>query len=1388
MSFLDISRARSMRVSFGAGEAFSESIREKINQNIEAEAVIVQETDDVGGSPASVPTDKASTPRPSPLSRAGFLSRATFSWVSAMVSKAHKGSLKDDDIPMQTESTNVTSLLTRFMAVWDSELGTSGKEKITVLSCMLKMDRWELYRMMACLTVTVICQILNPVFWMRWLLQAIEKDDENDRKLLYVVAIVVTEAMRSMSVQQYWFLSSLFGGKVRSLMYSLTFHKTARLATTAGYTVGELTNLCTNDAERLFEAGRYCCIPYLAALSLSSILGIGLWMLGPSSLIAFGIILATIPLQLRTARMIGRWRKSAIMETDHRVRTVDEFLSAPKLIKMYTWEQAFTSKINDIRTRERSFLYKSSVLQSLLTAGMFVAPTIASVATFAVHIALGNDLSASDAYAFIALYNTLFLPLSTLPLAMKQLTEAKLGLYRLKQLLLSPAYHAVTATPSGGLDVAVEIKDGAFAWPLGHVSDGAVVIQPASACIRHLNLSLPHGHVLGVCGAVGSGKTSVIMAIAGQMESVGNRGVVAHNGTVALVTQQAWIQSATVRENILFGSAYDASWYDKVVKACCLEADFKILEHGDATVIGERGINISGGQKQRISLARAVYSKSDIVLLDDPLSAVDVHVGKHIFEECIKKTLAGRTVVIATHQLQYLPQCDAVLFMDDGGVCRGPLPFASMKQTSPAFGKFVDVASQSDETDDNTVAPAAPAPKAKLISAGTVVNTESSTDIDDRDVAMYRIVSESIAGIAADYNDDGADDVTDNVSSGATTTSLLKSDESASSITPAEDSKATRTPEGGHQSTTWRTYYIFAQATGGVLAVCIVIIVFPLAMGVRAFSDYWIGHWISQGDGRGNAGDMQDNPDKHTYLGVYVGSAILFLVLQVVKSFFYNRQMLTAASTLHRNLLKRVVRAPMAFFDTTPSGRILTHFSKDLDEIDARLVLLCDQLLTFGSMIALAILVISIIFPLFLGAFIIIFIGFYYIVKYFRPVQKQFKRIEIKSAVPLVSHLGATVTGLATIHAYGKTEEFTSKYLGLLELNASAMSWFFFAASWFAWRLDFVSLFILGITALCCALLSVSVSLAGFAIAYAYSIVGIFQFTSRLQADVSARFFSVQRIVDYTTVVPVEDSDEGALPERSPSRQGTTSAPWPTAGRIEFDDVSMRYRPDLPEVVRGLTLSIASGENVGIVGRTGSGKSTLTLGLFRLLAKHTGRIVIDGQDIAELPLHTVRSALTVIPQDPVLFVGTIRTNLDPFNEFTDAEVWTALEHAHVKPMVDALPSGLGAPVVENGENFSVGERQLFCLTRALLRKTKILILDEATSSVDTNTDQLIQSTIRREFKDCTVLMIAHRLDTVLDCDKVLVMGAGKLLEFDHPDVLRSNPKSSFAQMVDSMEH
>uniref|UniRef100_A0A7N8X0A1 ATP-binding cassette, sub-family C (CFTR/MRP), member 12 n=1 Tax=Mastacembelus armatus TaxID=205130 RepID=A0A7N8X0A1_9TELE len=1219
--------------------------------------------------------------RSHPLDNAGFLSFATFAWMTPMMWAIFRSRLDMSSLNLSPLDVADTSG-ERLQRLWEEEVAKVGMEKASLVRVALRFQRTRMILSVIVGILAMMATFLGPAVLVYQILNYIEDPGPTVvHGVGLAFALFISEFCKAFLISLMWALNLRTAVRMKGAFSSMAFQKVISLRVNSAISVGEMINVLTNDGHKLFEAVLFGSFVLSTPMLFIVSIIYACIILGFTALTGVSIYLIFVPIQFFLAKLITMLRWKAILITDSRVRTMNEILSSIKLIKMYAWEDSFERKIAGLRKNEKKQLKRVSYVQNANSNITTIIPTLATILTFIVHTLLGLNLNTSDAFTTIAVFNSMRFCLAILPISVKALAEDMNNIVSLFQKLLliqNPDPYLIQQEDS---DSAIVMKNAILSWskpdnqPLpaassenrvkGHEVDEASHNEKTDILPTLKNISFTlklcvfylKGNLLGICGNVGSGKTSLISSILEQMHLL--QGSITADGTFAYVSQQAWIFHGTVQENILMGEPLDQAKFDRVVDVCSLRADLAILPYGDQTEIGERGLNLSGGQKQRISLARAVYSNKDIFLLDDPLSAVDAHVGKHIFEECIKKELQGKSVILVTHQLQYLEFCDDILVLEDGEIQEAGNHQALMK----ANGRYAQLIIQLVRKRANK--------------NGSYVN-------------YALILSNPVSSLAPEKAGD-----------------QLVSQESST--------------EG---SVSWRVYHHYCQAAGGLIQhknICVLLCNnMQFTHAKHAFSNWWLSFWLEQGNG------VRPRFRLFSYFGC-------------------------------------------VFMESCNSTGLISYYQ---EEVDAVLPLFMDPFLQFTLFVTFTIIIISAVFP---------FIGIIIHLKHKltnRQSIRQMKRLENISRSPCISLTTSTLQGLSTIHAYNTRDSHIKLFKSLNDINSNHYLLFHSGTRWLSFWLDFMASVMTLLVSLFVVLSSndiINPALKGLAMSYTIQMTGMLQYVVRCSTDVEARFSSVERLLEYIT------SSTSEAPRHI--KEAQIPDDWPKSGAITFQNYKMRYRENTPIVLDGLDFQVHAGEKLGIVGRTGSGKSSLGVALFRLVEPAAGKILIDGVDIMAIGLQALRSKLSIIPQDPVLFIGTVRYNLDPFNNYTDEEIWAALAKTYMKDSISRLGGQLQAQVLENGENFSVGERQLMCMARALLRNSKIILLDEATASIDAETDALIQNTIKESFQHCTVLTIAHRINTVMHTDRILVMNNGEVAELDHPDVLMQRPHSMFSSLL-----
>uniref|UniRef100_A0AAR2LN52 ABC-type glutathione-S-conjugate transporter n=1 Tax=Pygocentrus nattereri TaxID=42514 RepID=A0AAR2LN52_PYGNA len=1141
-----------------------------------------------------------------------------------------------------------------------------------------------------------------------------EEDAPLWKGYFYASLMFLLSCLLSLFNHQYMYTCFTVGMRVKTAVMGLVYRKSLVISSAARRTctVGEIVNLVSADTQKLMDFVVYFNAVWLAPIEIALCLFF-LWQhLGPSALAGIATVILIFPLNGFIAKKRSKLQEIQMKFMDGRIKLMNEILNGIKILKFYAWEKAYLEQVLGYREKELGALRKSQILYSISIASFNSSSFLIAFAMFGVYVLIDdkNVLDAQKVFVSMALINILKTPLSQLPFAMTSLMlQAVVSLKRLGKFLCQE-----------------ELK------PDNVSREPCKLVCQKVTCISRINFQVPRGALVAVVGHVGSGKSSLLSAMLGETER--RSGSVSIKGSVAYVPQQAWIQNATLQDNILFGREKRKSWYQRVLEACALLPDLEILPAGDATEIGEKGLNLSGGQKQRVSLARAVYRKADVYLLDDPLSAVDAHVGQHIFDKVIgpKGVLRDKTRVLVTHGMSFLPQADLILVLVDGEITESG-SYQELLNRNGAFADFIHTFASS-ERKESSVQRGQSNTFFFTALIKSLFNTKQHSTII---IVIYptnccfKVSLTLFLCLSGDTNN--------------VTMQSVEPDIEQEQI-PEELGKLTVVDKARIGRVKLELYIEYFRTIGLALIVPILFL-YAFQQAASLAYNYWLSMWADEPIINGT----QLNTDMK--LGVYGALGFAQVAISIGG--------IIASHQLHLDLLKNVLHSPMSFFESTPSGNLLNRFAKEIDAIDCMIPDGLKMMLSyFFKLMEVCIIVLLatpfaaiIIFPL---ALLYAFVQSFYV-----ATSCQLRRLESVSRSPIYTHFNETVQGASVIRAFGEQSRFILQANQRVDHNQTAYFPRFVATRWLAVNLEFLGNGVV----LAAAILSVmgkdtlSPGIVGLAVSHSLQVTGILSWIVRSWTDVENNIVSVERVKEYAET-PKEaawTSECNALPFA-----------WPQTGTIEFQDYSLQYRKGLEFALKGISLHIHQREKIGIVGRTGAGKSSLALGIFRILEAAKGKIYIDGIDIAELGLHDLRSRITIIPQDPVLFSGSLRMNLDPFDTYSDEEVWNALELAHLKNFISGLPDKLNYECSEGGENLSLGQRQLVCLARALLRKTKILVLDEATAAVDLETDTLIQSTIRSQFEDCTVLTIAHRLNTIMDYTKVIVMDKGHIVEMDSP--------------------
>ncbi|KAJ6356387.1 hypothetical protein OIU78_004484 [Salix suchowensis] len=1215
---------------------------------------------------------------------AGFWSKLTFRWLNPLFSSGRMGKLELSHVPSvpASETAEFASSLLE---------DSFGKEK-NETSNLPKAIANAVWKSLAINGVfagaNTIASYMGPLLITYFVNFLSENHDDSGYLHGLVLAFIFffSKTVESLTQRHWYFGAQRIGVRVRAALSALVYKKSLSVKF-AGSSKGKIINMINVDVERI---GDFCwnihgvwLLPFqvfLALVILYRNLGAAPSIAALSSTIL--VMVSNTPLASNQQRLHSR-----IMEAkDSRIKATSETLKNMRVLKLYSWEQTFLKKLLELRETERIWLRRYLYTSSAIAFLFWASPTLVSAITFGVCIILKTPLTTGTVLSALATFRILQEPIYNLPELISMIAQTKVSIDRIQDFLREKDQKKqIPRQTSAASDIAIEINSGEYAWEKNDQNS----TKPAIKITK--NMKIMKLCKVAVCGSVGSGKSSLLHSIIGEIPRISGAGIKVH-GTKAYVPQSAWIQTRTVRDNVLFGKDMNKGFYAEVLEGCALNPDIEQWSDGDLTVVGERGVNLSGGQKQRIQLARAVYSNSDVYILDDPFSAVDAHTATHLFKKCLMQLLSKKTVIYATHQLEFLEAADLVLVMKDSMIVQsGTYKDLIADPTGELVGQMV-------------------AHRRSLNQVNPPQEDNSSTRVPSQ-LNQIEVTEEKFE----------------------------------------EPNSTDRFPERTQEEVSetgrvkWSVYSTFITSAYKGALVPIILLCQVLFQGLQMGSNYWIA-WATEENHKVTGEKL---------IGIFIllscGSSIFILGRAV----FLATIAVETAQRLFLGMISSVFRANISFFDATPSSRILSRSSTDQSTVDTdipyRLAGLAFALIQLLSIIILMSQVAWQVFPIFL---VILGISIWYQAYYITTARELARMVGIRKA-PILHHFSESIAGAATIRCFNQEERFLTRNLSLIDDYSRIVFHNSGTTEWLCMRINF--LFNLGFFLVLIILVNlpksaINPSLAGLAATYGLNLNVLQAWVVWNLCNVENKMISVERILQFTKI----PSEAPLLIE-----DYAPKLEWPVDGRVELIGLHVQYGPSLPMVLKGITCTFPGGKKIGVVGRTGSGKSTLIQALFRVIEPSGGQILIDGLDISKIGLQDLRSRLGIIPQDPTLFQGTVRTNLDPLEHHSDQEIWEVLNKCRLADTVKQDKRLLDAPVAEDGENWSVGQRQLVCLARVLLKKRRILVLDEATASIDTATDNIIQGTIREETSRCTVITVAHRIPTVIDNDLVLVLDDGK---------------------------
>lgn len=1254
--------------------------------------------------------------------------------------------------------------------------------------------RWQYFSGMLYLVLANVSQTTSPLLSKK-LIKFVEDRSIGIEAAIgkgvgYAIGVCMLLFITGILINHYFYNAMMTGAQVKAVLTKVMLTKSFKLSAGSKhkYNVGKITSMMGTDLSRIDFSFAFTSFLFTFPIPVAIAIAILIVNIGPVSLIGVGMMFGFMFLLALATKSLFEYRKKANSFTDSRVNYIKEVLNNLKMIKFYSWEPPYEENISEIRRKEMRIIRRMQFLRNFITAFSMSLTLIASMVVFLVLYAVkSKDRDAASIFSSMSLFNTLTQQVIMVPLALATGSDAFIGLGRVGQFLIAEEEDEDALRIEASEDkkqimekdgVSIDVEHANFEWEIFEEedddkknkekdtseknsddevkkelsievhdklekekekeseSDSSTLDELKFAGLTDINFTAKKGEFIVLTGLIGSGKSSLLSALSGFMKRTS--GKLSVNGSV-LLCGYPWVQNATVKENILFGTEFDAERYDAVIYACSLESDLEILPAGDNTEIGERGITLSGGQKARINLARAVYANKDIILLDDVLSAVDAKVGKHIMSNCILGLLKDKTRVLATHQLSLIGSADRIIYLNgDGSVDIGTFEELSLRNAN--FANLMQFSTETKDDDDE--------------------ETQKEDELDDEELETKEMIKKQLSKI-----DDEA--IHKNFNKNID-----------------EDGKLTEDEQRAVNRIKFSVYQRYIKLGAGSLGygiVPLILLFVILSTFCQLFTNTWLSFWTEY---------KFKSKSEGFYIGFYIMFCFLAFIFLAIQFIFMVYLSTGTAVRLNIMAFKKVLLAPMAFMDVTPTGRILNRFTKDTDVLDNEIG---DQLRFLFYMLAniIGVLILCIVYlPWFAIAVPFLILIFIAVADYYQGHAREVKRLEAILRSFVYNNFNEVLSGLPTIKAYKHASRFLSLNAKLINDQNEAYYISIANQRWLAIQLDVLATIMALIIAFLCIfrVFSISAASVGLLLSYVLQIAGQLSMVVRMYTQVENEMNSVERLCQYAYDMP---SEAAYITEVSPPQS------WPEFGLIKFDNVSLAYRPGLPLVLKNINVDIKANEKIGICGRTGAGKSSIMTALYRLSELDGGRIWIDGVDTTTIGLKTLRTKLSIIPQDPILFKGSIRSNLDPFEEHNDDVLWDALRRSGLIPEAK-LPTiirqekedpnlfkfHLLQTVEDDGSNFSLGEKQLIAFARALVRNSKILILDEATSSVDYETDTKVQATIKREFDQCTILCIAHRLKTIINYDKILVLDKGEVQEYDTPLNLFNQEDSIFRQMCE----
>ena len=1356
-------------------------------------------------------------------------SRLTFSWLTGLMRDGAKKAIGREDVWETHKEDSSEKMTQRLQTLLDLETAKGTRKRRRLLWALARLRGYE-WLCCALLKFTgESIAYLQPVI-LSSLISHIEAKNIDTtaavtsslspfRPLLLSLGLIAIMFSRTFIMAYYVNLTCRISLSRRTAFMGVVMKKVLSMPSTMGVkNIGVLMNIVGNDAEKMSLGSRLSQNFWFQPVAVVICMSLLVYYIGYAAYVGLGVMILMLPLQVFLAKQITSLRRKLLKESDLRVDLVSDLIQGVRAIKLLVWMPFVLKKIESVRRAELQRLRSYLLISMLNYLFLTMVPILIASMTFAAFVALGHEIKASTAFTALSLLNMLRGPLFMFPRVLNAVLDGLIGVERASRLLTMNAFSQQSfksIETDKRCGILVESED--FSWgaiPTFHTRPKSTRVQDLgleeekesiTPNLTNISLSMRPGELGIIVGAVGSGKTTLLCSLLGECPCVIRKAADDKNGkvswrladdehtsrqrisgTVAFVPQVPFIFIATAQDNILFGKPFDAKFYNEVVDACSLQADFELFPSGDATEIGERGINLSGGQKMRLSLARALYSDADVYLLDDPLAAVDQRTAAHIWTKGIINFLhkRGKVVLMTTNNVKYLSNADKMFLVEK---CNSGN--ASCLIDSEVKDLEMNLSSTIIESGTVEEAQSKGGRLSELLKSGT--DTRSPSGGDSKTKLRHENSRDHSAAIGGSNKD--------NVSSDSIMPEVLAEEKKETVASPGSKIPDTAThtkamlmkgkltseenqEKGAVKKRTWLAYF---DAVGWWLCIFILFL-YALREAAKVGMDLWMANWSDASTGNITVTTTR-MPKQETlfYLWGYLSFALAALLASIVRSVALLFAAVYAARITFARLIKSLSRAPMSWYDQTPAGRILNRVSSDQQRVDERVPqLIRDTTDTvfrvFGTVVLTAVLS-----PYFLVVLPIVAVLFYHTQLMYRRTTRELKRMDSTSRSPIYNNFNGALSGLDVLKSSDLCSLWLKKHHDASDDNFRFGYLVLTSSRWGSIRFEMIGhLLVIFVTAYISIVSALefegglSPGLAGAALMNVLLINRLLLNLTRSGVELEIGFNAMERLDYYATQLPSE------APETDEELDVKTEGEWPTKGAVQFSDVCLRYRDNLPDVLNGVSFELKPGEKIGLCGRTGSGKSTIALALFRMVECRSGSIEIDGINIASRGLSKVRSSIAIVPQSPTLFEGTIRYNLDPHGQHSDSKILEALKKVQLLDVVQDTGKGLNAVVDAGGLNWSVGQRQLLCLARAICTEAKVLVLDECSASIDLETDEKLQAMIREEFKSSTVITIAHRLDTIMHCDKVLVMDAGLVAEFDAPrKLIEEHPDGIFASFV-----